>query len=346
MASLELNNSLILSDYGKPYIVAELNTSHFGKLETARLMIDKVKEAGCDCVKFQSWTAETLYSKNYYDENPIAKRFIKKFSLSPLELEEVLHYCRSRNIGFSSTPYSRDEVDFLLKKCNVPFLKVASMDLNNLQYLKYIAESGSAIVLSTGMGDMDEIYRAVNTIVKAGNKNICILHCVSIYPTETSKIRLNNILGLRKEFPDYPIGFSDHSLGIEMPIAAAALGACMFEKHFTLDKEKIGMDNQMAINSEELTSLVSSVHNVHQALGGYERIVYPEELNQRKNMRRSIVFSRSLDKGTELTLDDLDVKRPGTGYLPERITDLVGAILTRDVEENTLVRSSDVLMKQ
>ena len=220
------------------------------------------------------------------------------------------------------------------------------MDLNNLQYLKYIAESGSAIVLSTGMGDMDEIYRAVNTIAKAGNNKICILHCVSIYPTETSKIRLNNILGLRKEFPDYPIGFSDHSLGIEMPIAAAALGACMLEKHFTLDKEKIGMDNQMAINSEELTSLVSNVHNVHQALGGYERIIYPEELDQRQIMRRSVVFSRPLNKGTKLTLDDLDVKRPGTGYLPERTTDLVGAILTRDVEENTLVKSSDILMKE
>ena len=142
MASLELNDSVILSDYGKPYIVAELNTSHFGKVETAKLMIDKAKEAGCDCVKFQSWTADTLYSQNYYDENPIAKRFIKKFSLSPLELEEVLHYCRSSNIGFSSTPYSCDEVDFLLKKCDVPYLKVASMDLNNLQYLKDIAESG------------------------------------------------------------------------------------------------------------------------------------------------------------------------------------------------------------
>jgi sialic acid synthase SpsE len=345
MASLELNDSVILSDYGKPYIVAELNTSHFGKLETAKLMIDKVKEAGCDCVKFQSWTADTLYSQDYYDENPIAKRFIKKFSLSPAELEEVLHYCRSSNIGFSSTPYSREEVDFLLEKCKVPYLKIASMDLNNIEYLKYIAGSGSAIVLSTGMGDMDEIYRAVNTIVKAGNDNLCILHCVSIYPTDTSKIRLNNILGLRKEFPNHPIGFSDHSLGIEMPSAAAALGACMFEKHFTLDKEKIGMDNQMAINSEEMISLVSNVHNVHQALGGHERVVYPEELKQRKIMRRSVVFADSLTKGTELTLDDLDVKRPGIGFQPESINDLVGAILTRDVEENTLVKSSDVLMK-
>jgi len=345
MASLELSDSVVLSDYGKPYIVAELNTSHFGNVETAKLMIDKVKEAGCNCVKFQSWSSDTLYSKNYYDENPIAKRFIKKFSFSESELKEVLNYCRACNISFASTPYSREEVDFLLKTCEVPYIKVASMDLNNLQYLKYIAESGSPIVLSTGMGDINEIHNAVNVIEKAGNNKICILHCVSIYPTEISKIRLNNILGLRTEFPDYPIGFSDHSLGIEMPIAAAALGACMFEKHFTLDKEKIGMDNQMAIGSEEMTSLVSSVHNVHNALGGYERIVYSEEIKQRDNMRRSVVFSRELHKGSELTLEDLDVKRPGTGFSPDKISDFVGAILTCDVEENSLVLDSDVLMK-
>jgi sialic acid synthase SpsE len=344
MASLELSDSVVLSDYGKPYIVAELNTSHFGNVETAKLMIDKVKEAGCNCVKFQSWSSDTLYSKNYYDENPIAKRFIKKFSFSESELKEVLNYCRACNISFASTPYSREEVDFLLKTCEVPYIKVASMDLNNLQYLKYIAESGSPIVLSTGMGDINEIHNAVNVIEKAGNNKICILHCVSIYPTEISKIRLNNILGLRTEFPDYPIGFSDHSLGIEMPIAAAALGACMFEKHFTLDKEKIGMDNQMAIDSEEMTSLVSSVHNVHKALGGYERIVYPEEMQQRNNMRRSIVFAKQLTKGTELTLAELDVKRPGTGLSPDKITNLIGATLTRDVEENTLVLDSDVLI--
>jgi len=346
MASLELNDSTILSDYGQPYIVAELNTSHFGKLETAKMMIDKVKEAGCDCVKFQSWTADTLYSQNYYEENPIAKRFIKKFSLSPLELEEVLNYCRGVNVGFSSTPYSREEAEFLLKNCDVPYLKVASMDLNNLQYLKYLAETGSAIVLSTGMGDMEEIYRAINVIERAGNKRVCILHCVSMYPTETSKVRLNNVLGLRKEFPDYPIGFSDHSLGVEMSIAASALGACMIEKHFTLDKEKIGMDNHMAIDSEEMSFLARSVHNVYNAMGEYERIVYPEEVTQRKSMRRSVVFSRSLEKGAELTLEDLDVKRPGTGFAPDNISNFVGGILTRNVKANTLVVDSDVLMKK
>lgn len=345
MASLDLSDSVEISDYGKPYIVAELNTSHFGSIETAKEMIDKVKEAGCDCVKFQSWSSDTLYSKNYYDENPIARRFIRKFSFSENELKVVLDYCRASNISFASTPYSREEVDFLLEVCKVPFIKVASMDLTNLQYLKYIAESGTPIVLSTGMGDIEEIHNAVNAIVQTGNDNICILHCVSIYPTEISKIRLNNIVGLRSEFPDYPIGFSDHSLGIEMPIAAAALGACMLEKHFTLDKDKIGMDNQMAIGFEEMTSLVSCVHNVHDALGGYERIVYPEELRQRDKMRRSVVFARKLDKDAVLTIEDLDVKRPGTGFPPEKITDFIGAVVSRDVEENSLVLESDVLIK-
>lgn len=344
MASLELNDSVVISDYGRPYIVAELNTSHFGNIETARLMIDRVKEAGCDCVKFQSWSSDTLYSRNYYDDNPIAKRFIKKFSFSEDELKEVLEYCRACDIAFASTPYSREEVDFLLDECKVPFIKVASMDLTNLQYLKYIAESGSPIVLSTGMGDMDEIHDAINVIAKAGNSRLCILHCVSIYPTSIPKIRLNNIVGLRSEFPDYPVGFSDHSLGIEMPIAAAALGACLFEKHFTLDKEKIGMDNQMAIGFEEMTSLVSCVHNVHEALGGSERVVYPEELEQRDKMRRSVVFKRNLDKGSVLTAEDLDVKRPGTGFPPSRISDLIGASLSCDVEANSLVLESDVLI--
>lgn len=343
MASLVLRDSTILSDYGKPYIVAELNTSHFGSIDTAIEMIDKAKEVGCDCVKFQSWSTDTLYSKTYYDENPIASRFVKKFSFSGLTLKKLYEHCRNTGIAFASTPYSRQEVDFLLEKCDVPYIKVASMDLNNSHYLRYIAETGAPIVLSTGMGDLEEIRRAVETIEKAGNNNICILHCVSIYPTDYPSIRLNNIVGLREEFPDYPIGFSDHSLGTELPTAAVALGACMLEKHFTLDKTKIGMDNQMASEPEEMTLLVRHAHNVHIALGGRERIVSPEETEQRKIMRRSVVYARDMEEGSKLTLDDLDVKRPGTGILPERIEELVGARLLRGVEADTLVSESDIL---
>ena len=342
MGTIRLRDSTVLSDFNMPYIVAEINTSHFGSTEMAKEMIDQAKEAGCDCVKFQSWSAETLYSKTYYDENPIANRLFKKFAFSEAELAEVAEYCKKCGIAFSSTPYSRAEVDFLLEKCNAPYVKVASMDLNNYLFLDYIARSGAPIVLSTGMGELEEIHRAVETIEKAENKNICLLHCVSIYPPETSTIRLRNISGLRKEFPDYPIGFSDHSIGTEMASAAVALGACMIEKHFTLDRTKIGMDNQMASEPEEMALLVRNCHNVQIAMGDDRRIVLPVEMKQRKKIRRSVVAVKNLKAGTKLTADDLDVKRPGTGLPPDKISELVGKTLLRDIEGNTLITEADI----
>lgn len=342
MGTIRLRDSTVLSDYNMPYIVAEINTSHFGSTEMAKEMIDQAKEAGCDCVKFQSWSAETLYSKTYYDENPIANRMFKKFAFPEAELAEVAEYSKKCGIAFSSTSYSRAEVDFLLEKCNAPYVKVASMDLNNYLFLDYIARAGAPIVLSTGMGELEEIHRAVETIEKAGNKNICLLHCVSIYPPETSTIRLRNISGLRKEFPDYPIGFSDHSIGTEMASAAVALGACMIEKHFTLDRTKIGMDNQIASEPEEMALLVRNCHNVQIALGDSRRIVLPAEMEQRKKMRRSIIVVKDLKVGTKLTVEDLDVKRPGTGLPPDKISELVGKTLLRDIEGNTLITESDI----
>lgn len=342
MATIILGDSTRLGDLNIPYIVAEINTSHFGDMEIAKKMIYQAKEVGCDCVKFQSWSAESLYSKTYYDENPIANRMFKKFSFSEAELADVAEYSKRCGIAYSSTPYSRAEVDFLLEKCNAPYVKVASMDLNNYLFLDYIARSGAPIVLSTGMGELEEIHRAVETIEKAGNKNICLLHCVSIYPPETSTIRLRNISGLRREFPDYPIGFSDHSIGTEMASAAVALGACMIEKHFTLDRTKIGMDNQMASEPEEMALLVRNCHNVQIAIGDTRRIVLPAEIEQRKKMRRSIVAVKDLNAGTKLTADDLDVKRPGTGLPPDKISELVGKTLLRDIEGNTLITEADI----
>ena len=342
MAAIRLRDSTVLSDFDRPYIVAEINTSHFGSTEMAKEMIDQAKEAGCDCVKFQSWSAETLYSKTYYDANPVANRMFKKFAFSEADLAEVADYSEKCGIAFSSTPYSPAEVDFLLEKCKAPYVKVASMDLNNCFFLDYMARSGAPIVLSTGMGELKEIHRAVETIEKAGNKNICLLHCISIYPPETSTIRLRNISGLRKEFPDYPIGFSDHSIGTEMASAAVALGACMIEKHFTLDRTKIGMDNQMASEPKEMALLVQNCHNVQIALGDTRRIVLPAELEQRKKIRRSIIAVKDLKAGTKLTVDDLDIKRPGTGLPPDKITELVGKILLRDIEGDTLITEADI----
>jgi len=342
MAQIEFRDSRLIEDYKDPYIVAEINTSHFGSVDTAKLMIEKAVEAEVDCVKFQSWSAGSLYSKDYYDENPISKRFIKKFSFSENELTEVAEYSAKSGIGFSSTPYSVEEVDFLLEKCSVPYLKVASMDLNNLKYLDYISRTGAPIVLSTGMGELSEIKDAIRTIEKGGNNKVCLLHCISIYPPEISTISLNNIIGLREEFPDYPIGFSDHSLGIEIAPAAVALGAAMIEKHLTLDNSKIGMDNQMAIEPDEMKSLVQNCHNVCKALGGKERIVNNDEIDQRTRMRRSVVAAKDLSKGTVIQMEDLEVKRPGTGLSPDKMDSLIGKTTTKDINKDYIINESDI----
>jgi len=341
MAKINFKNSIEISDFGKPYFVAEMNTSHFGNIETAKKMIEEAKNSNCNCVKFQSWTTDTLYSKSYYVKNPIAKRFVKGFSFSEEQLAELALYCKKIGIDFSSTPYSKLEVDFLINKCNVPFIKIASMDLTNHPFIQYIAQTGTPIVLSTGMGEIDEIRSAINIIEETGNKNICLLHCISIYPPELSTIRLNNILGLREEFLNYPIGFSDHSLGIEIPTAAIALGACLIEKHFTLDKTKIGMDNQIALEPDEMTQMVKNCNSVHLALGDTKKIVLEAELNKRKVMRRSIITSRYLKVGTILKEDDLDAKRPGDGISPDKIKDLIGKVLLKDIEEDTIISEDD-----
>jgi sialic acid synthase SpsE len=343
MAKCNFRDGTVLSDFEKPYIVAEVNTSHNGNIDTAKKMIEQAKEAGCSCVKFQSWSQESLYSKTYYNENPIAKRIVSKFAFSEAELLEVARHSKDCGIAFSSTPYSRKEVDFLLEKCEAPYVKVASMDLNNYAFLEYIAKTGTPIVLATGMSNISEVRKAVATIEDSGCHNICLLHCISIYPPKIKTIRLNNILGLRQEFPDYPVGFSDHSLGIEMPVAAVTMGAAMIEKHFTLDKLELGMDNQIALEPVEMASLVQKCQDVQIALGSTERIVLADEMEQRKKMRRSIIATKDLKAGTKLKKEDMDVKRPGTGMPPEKIKSLVGKILIRDIEGDTLIFETDIL---
>lgn len=331
MSEIILADGRKIGDYQCPYIVAEVNSSHNGNIETAKQMIDEAKRIGCDCVKFQSWSAESLYSATYYQENPIAKRIVGKFAMPEEALAELAEYCQKTGIAFSSTPYCKKEVDFLVDTCKVPFVKIASMDINNYPYIHYIAEKGVPIVLATGMADLEEIRKAVATVEDTGNKNLCLLHCISIYPPETQTIHLNNILGLREEFASYPIGFSDHSLGTEMPAAATALGAAYIEKHFTLDKKKMGMDNNMAMEPDEFENMVTCCHRVFDAMGGYERTVGEAELAQREKMRRSVVVVKDLKEGSILQEQDLDVKRPGSGIVPEKMQELVGKVLTEDV---------------
>jgi sialic acid synthase SpsE len=340
---IKFNNGKEIKDYGKPYFIAEVNSSHFGDIETAKKMVQSAQESGADCVKFQSWSSETLYSKTFYEKNPIAKRFIKKFSFSEDDIKNLSKFCNTIDIDFASTPYSEDETTFLLDKCKVPFIKIASMEINNHSYLEFIAKTNSAIILSTGMSTYDEIYQAVKVIQSTGNKNLCVLHCVSVYPASPESINLNNIIELRESLKNVPVGFSDHTIGIEVPIGAVALGSSVIEKHFTLDNTKIGMDNQMASMPSDFSKMVSSCNIVNSSLGSHSRAICTEEKNQRESMRRSIVSTKFIPSGKLITKEDLAFKRPGDGIPPTDILKIIGSKTKTDIEADQTIYYSDFI---
>ena len=342
MSEITLRNGRVVGDYLKPYIVAELNTSHFGDIAIAKDMIRQAKEVGCDCVKFQSWSAETLYCESYFKENAIAKRVFKKFAMDKSELKKLSIFSEQNDIDFSSTPYSLEEARFLVEECGVPFVKIASMELNNLPYLKQLGQLDVPLVLSTGMGTIDEIIEAVKTIQDTGNERLIILHCTSVYPASPDVIRLKNILGLKEIFPKCPIGYSDHSQGIEIPSASIALGACLIEKHFTLDSSRIGMDNQMATEPEEMQAMVKACHKIYESLGGKQRFLSEEEKNQIPKMRRSVVLTKELQAGDVLTEECIEFNRPGNGIPPSEYQKIIGCVLTRSISKGSILNKSDL----
>ena len=339
MTDIQLRNGRMIGHGQAPYIVAELNSSHNGNVETAKKMIDAAKDCGCDCVKFQSWSAESLYSDEYYEKNPISKRIVAKFSLSPEQLLILSRYCKEVGIDFSSTPYSQQEVDFLADKTEASFIKIASMEINNLPFLQYIGKKGIPIVLSTGMATISEIRKAVKTIEATGNRQLCILHCVSVYPAPAEIVNLNNLLMLQEEFPDKVIGYSDHTIGYEVAAASVALGAALVEKHFTLDNKKMGMDNNMATEPTEMKNLVTACHSVFTAMGSKQRVLLKGEEEQKLKMRRSLVTARSMHKGEVLSIEDIEAKRPGDGISPEHLDEIIGKTLTADIPKGYLIKS-------
>ncbi len=341
---IKLNDGRKIGDLHKPYVVAELNTSHFGDISIAKKMILKAKESGCDCVKLQSWKSDTLYSKNFFEKNPISKKFFDKYSLDNNQLKELAIYARRIKISFSSTPYSEDEVSFLVNRCNPAFIKVASMDLNNFPFLKFIAKKRVPVILSTGMGTMKEIESAVKLLISNGQKNICILHCVSLYPLDHKIANLRNISMLRQKFKKIPIGYSDHSIGNTLPISSIALGACLIEKHFTLDNKKIGFDNNMATEPNEMKMLTSGCLVAFNSLGKEKRLLSKQEFNQRKKMRRSIFTRQTLKKNEKITLDKILLRRPGDGIPPNKLTKVLGKKVKRNIGKNSLLKISDIII--
>lgn len=342
-----------IQEANAPYVIAELGANHNGDMELAKKMIDEACLAGADCVKFQSWTKESIFSKQKYEENYFLaddyrnrsdfnlEEIVERFSVSENQLLEMSRYAKSKGIDFASTPFSKKEVDFLTEKTDAPFIKVASMDINNYPFLDYIARKGLPVVISTGLSELHEFDKAIRTIENAGNHEIIILHCISLYPPDDRDVNLKNIDSLKAIYPDYPIGFSDHTLGYSIPLAAVARGAIVLEKHFTLDKEMFGWDHKVSANPEELKIICTESRRIHTALGS-GRFSCPESEERRNEFRRSIVLTRAMKAGETIISGDMDFKRPGTGIKPEEWVYLQGRKVRTDLEFDHIIKWEDL----
>ena len=348
---IQLTKKFKLTDNSRPYIIAELGSNHNGDMELAKKLIDSAKSAGADCVKFQSWSKNTIFSKSNFKDNYFLtddyrhrddftlEEIVEKFSISESQLIEMRNYAEKIDIDFTSTPFSKKEVDFLCDELKTDFIKIASMDLNNFQFLDYIARKKKPIVISTGLSSLDEINQAIETIEAAGNNNIVILHCVAIYPPADEIINLNNIDTLRKLYP-YPIGFSDHSLGTCITLGAIAKEARIVEKHFTLDKEMFGWDHKVSADENDMKIIVDGAKRIQSALGS-ERIKRVEDEERLNSFRRSVVASKAIKKGTKITLEMLEFKRPGKGLPPESIKYMLNKEIKRDLEYDEIIKLED-----
>jgi sialic acid synthase SpsE len=348
---IKLNDNHSVSIDDKPYVIAEIGSNHNGDMGLARRLIDAAKASGADCVKFQSWSKETIFSKKTYDENYFLaddyrervdytlEKIVEEYSISETELLDMKKYADSIGIDCTSTPFSKPEVDFLVDEMKADFIKVASMDLNNYPFLDYIARKQKPIILSTGLSTLSEIDTAIRTIEEAGNDQIVILHCVAIYPTKDEDVNLRSIDTLSQLYP-YPIGFSDHTLGTFIPLAAVAKGACLIEKHFTLDKEMEGWDHKISATPDDMKVIVDGSKRIHEALGS-ARISRVESKERLESFRRSIVTALDINEGDIITEEMIDFKRPGTGLPPEAIVYIVGKKAKRSIKFDEIIELED-----
>lgn len=322
-----------------PYIIAEIGSNHNGSISLGKKIIKLAKSSGANCVKFQSWTPDTLYNiKNLTDKN--LKNDIFKYQTTKNQLKKFFDYSKSLKIDFSSSVFSKQEIDFVTSKLNVPFIKIASMDLNNIDLISYAAKKNKPLVISTGLSTLSEIDNAIKAIEENKNNEIVILHCVSNYPPKDSEVNLKNIETLSKLYP-YPVGFSDHSIGTAIPLAAIALGAKIIEKHFTIDKKLDGWDHAISANPNELSEICNSASRIVSSLGSYsiKRIESKEKI---KNFRRSCISNIDLNPGDIISMNNIEFKRPGTGIPPNRFDLIEGKVVKNKIYKNSQIKLKDL----
>jgi N,N'-diacetyllegionaminate synthase len=332
----------------KTIIIAEAGVNHNGDFELAKKLIDAAAEAKADYVKFQTFIAENVISKNaekadYQIENTGNKietqlEMVKKLELTPKMHDDLIEHCNQYDIKFLSTAFDLDSID-LLSKYKLGLFKIPSGEITNLPYLEKIAKGNYPFfVMSTGMATMDEVGEALDVLIKNGvNKSkITILHCNTEYPTPMEDVNLIAMNSIKERF-GVNIGYSDHTLGIEIPIAAVALGATVIEKHFTLDRKMSGPDHRASLEPDELKQMVASIRNIEVALGDGIKIPSKSESKNIVIARKSIVASKDIKKGDTFNTDNLTVKRPGSGISPMKWYEVLGTVSERDYEADDII---------
>ena len=327
-------------------IIAEAGVNHNGSVELAFELIDNASGAGADVVKFQTFKAENLvtqsaakadYQLGTTDSKETQFEMIRKLELSYDMHLELISRCKEKGIRFSSTGFDTSSVDVLIE-LGVDFLKIPSGEITNLPYLRHVGSKGLPIIISTGMCTMQEVASALNILVKAGARkhDITVLHCNTEYPTPMEDVNLRAMLSMENEL-GVKVGYSDHTLGIEIPIAAVAMGATVIEKHFTLDRKMDGPDHAASLEPDELKQMVYSIRNIEKAMGdGFKDPSKSEEANI-EVVRKSIVASKKINAGEKFTEDNLSVKRPGTGISPLRWDELLGLEANKDFQPDELI---------
>jgi N,N'-diacetyllegionaminate synthase len=330
----------------KVFIIAEAGVNHNGSVELAKKLIDVACKAGADAVKFQTFKAENLVSKNaqkakYQKQNTDSQEsqfdMIKKLELDVETHKQLISYCHSKKIMFLSTPFDHNSIE-LLNDLGLEIFKIPSGEITNLPYLRDIGKLNKKVILSTGMGDIGEIEDALDILISAGTlkENITILHANTMYPTPMEDVNLKAMVTIGNTF-DIDFGYSDHTLGIEVDIAAVAMGASCIEKHFTLDKNMEGPDHKASLESHELIAMVKAIRNIELALGSCLKKPSKSETPNILIARKSIVAKTAIKKGEIFTENNLTIKRPGSGISPMRWDEILGTIASRDYKEDELI---------
>lgn len=330
------------------FIIAEAGVNHNGDVIIAKKLIDAAVDAGADAVKFQTFKTENLVAKDApkadYQKKSTGNgnqfEMLKRLELSFEDHLSLKKYCDEKGILFLSTPFDFESVD-LLEKLDLSMYKISSGEITNIPLLRYIARLKKPMIVSTGMANLSEIERAVNEIKENGNDKIILLHCTSNYPTLYEDVNLNAMLTIKNAFM-LPVGYSDHTIGIEVPIAAVSLGAEIIEKHFTLDKNMEGPDHKASLNLDELKNMVAIIRNIEKAFGSGIKRCSENEENTKKVARKSIVAKVNIKKGDTITYDNISFKRPENGLSPYFIDLIIGKTAVCDISIDNLITFNNI----